>query len=231
MEFASLLGGGLLGGIGGFFSARSRRKALERFRQQQQEGIADARRITEERVAAVTGNPLIQAATNFIQESFAGDGGPLAEQFKKRLQVAQESRGLRRSTASAVAEASSLAAFRQQFLANLLPQAENFGTLGERFRQGILQQELPINIGSRTGAPIPGISQPNLQLMDPAGFDPISSIFSQGTQGAIGGFQVGSEFNRINQQNSFLEELRRRPSGGGGFGGGGGIASALGAFF
>jgi hypothetical protein len=203
------LGGGILGGIGGFFSSRARKKAAARFKRNQQIGITQARANTEQRVQALLDNPLISAASSFIQESFAGDGGPLADQLSKRLRVAQEARGLRRSTAGAVAEASSLAAFRQNFLASLLPQAQSFGTLGERFRGGILQQELPIQIGFNTGAPIPGVSAPSPQLQDPTGFDPISSVLSGGTSGGIGGFQVGSEFSRISSQNDFLESLRK----------------------
>ncbi len=228
--------GGIGGIVGGIFSSSARRRAQRRFRRQQQEGIADARRITEERVQAVLDNPLIQSASNFIQESFAGDGGPLAEQFRKRLEVAQESRGLRRSTAGAVAEASSLAAFRQNFLAQLLPQAQSFGTLGERFRQSILGQELPINIASHTGAPIPGISQASAELQNPAAFDGLASAFSGGVSGALGGGQIGQQLGasqqqlqQVSAQNDFLDALRTRGGGGvqsfGGFQSSGGVVT------
>lgn len=200
--------GGILGSIGGLFGANARKRALERFRARQQEGIRRARDVTEERVSALLDNPLLQSATQFIQRSFSGETDPLTEQFQKRLEVAQESRGLRRSTAGAVAEASALAAFRQNFLAGLLPQAERFGTLGERFRGQILQQELPIGIGFETGGQIPGVSQFTPDITDPTGFDPVSAALSGLTSGGIGGFQIGSQFDQIAQQNRFLDELR-----------------------
>jgi hypothetical protein len=213
-QLAGALTGGALGAIGGIFSSRARRKAAERFKKDQQAGITEARDRTEDRVSALLDNPVIEAANNFLLESFEGEGGPLADQFQRRLEVAQESRGIRRSRAGAVAEASSLAAFSQQFKASLLPQAQSFGTLGERFRQSILAQETPISIGFHTGAAIPGISNLSPELADPVGFDPLASAFQGAVQGASGGFQLGQtfagrgggaqqQFSEIDQQNRF----------------------------
>lgn len=219
------VGGALLGGLGGFFAARERRKALDRFRRRQQQGINRARSTTEERVTALTDNPLLKAANEFLLGSFTGDEtDPLTSQFSKRLQVAQESRGLRRSTAAAVAEASSLAAFRAQFLAGLLPQAERFGTLEERFRSNILQQELPIGIAFETGAPIPGVSQLTQDVG--GGFSPLAGAFQGAVSGGLGGFQIGSSFG---QQSAIQDALNR--GAGGGFGGAGqvGVDTSLGA--
>jgi hypothetical protein len=204
------LGGGFLGlvagGVGGFIAARERRKALERFRVRQQEGITRARADTESRVEALTDNPLLQAANRFLLGSFeGGEQDPLVDQFAKRLRVAQEARGLRRSTAGAVAEASSLAAFRTQLLANLLPQAERFGTLEERFRQRILSQELPIGIAFETGAPIPGVSQFTPDIGE--GFSPLAGAFQGAVSGGLGGAQIGQSFADRQQQNTLIGQL------------------------
>lgn len=195
--------GGIVGGLGDFFSSRERKKALRRFRRRQRTGIDEARERTESRVSDLLANPLIASASQFIQDSFSSDTDPLTEQFSKRLRVAQESRGLRRSVAGAVAEASSLAAFRQNFLQSLLPQAMEFGTVGERFRRGILAQEAPISVAYHTGSPLPGIT-PML--------DDVSPIAS-GLAGAIRGFGAGqsiqNSFSQNRFQNELLESLRR----------------------
>ena len=204
-NFEGALLGGALGALGGVFSSRAKRKAAERFRINQQAGINEARSRTDERVSQLLDNPLIQASNDFLLESFEGEGGALGNQFQRRLEAAQESRGIRRSRAGAVAEASSLAAFSQQFKASLLPQAQSFGTLGERFRQSILAQETPISIGFHTGAAIPGISNLDPRLSDPVGFDPLASAFQQGTAGALGGFQIQNGLNNQQQFNGNLQ--------------------------
>lgn len=200
-------GGSLLGAIGGFLESRSRRKALERFRRRQMIAIDESRQLTEQRVDALLNNPLIAAATDFIQGSFSEGGtDPLATNLAKGLRVAQEARGLRRSTAGAVAEASSLAAFRQNFLAQLLPQAQSFGTLGERFRQSIFAQEVPINVARLTGAPVPGMQfTPDVG----GGFDPLAAAFGGGTAGGLAGFQVSQQLSAASRQNDILSELQR----------------------
>ena len=214
-DLAAGIGLGAIGAIGGIFSSRARRKAAERFKRNQQAGIQEARDRTEDRVSALLDNPVIEAANNFLLESFEGTGGPLADQFQRRLEVAQESRGLRRSRAGAVAEASSLAAFSQQFKASLLPQAERFGTLGERFRTSILSQETPISIGFHTGAQIPGISNLSPELADPVGFDPLASAFQGFAQGAAGGFQISQGFSNQRRFNDQLAAAKGASAGGG----------------
>lgn len=202
-DFTGLVIGGLGGALGGYFSSRERRRAQEEFRRRQAEGIAEARRITEDRVQSLLENPLIAQASGFIQSSFEGGADdPLTQQFRRQLRVAQEERGLRRSTAGAVAEASSLAAFRQRFLQSLLPSAMEFGTVGERFRQRILAQETPLEVASRTGAALPGFTPPEFIP------SPMLSAFQGGIQGATGGFQIQQGLQQSQQSQQILDELR-----------------------
>ena len=210
-----LVGGGL-GAIGGFFESRSQRRAQRRFAEGQRRGIDQSRQIADERVAALLDSPLIRNASQFIQSQYESDTDPLTEQFGRRLRVAQESRGLRRSAPGAQAEAAGLAAFRTQYLTSLLPQAMEFGTLGERTRQGIFAQEVPINIGYHTGAPIPGVSQ----FLPPAP-DAVGSIFGGLASGFGSGFSIGTSYDRLGElgkENDLSDRLLRllesRESGG-----------------
>ena len=91
--FGLLLGAGL-GAFGGFLESRERRRAQEEFRRRQAAGITEARERTETRVGNLLDDPLIAASRQFIESSFAGGAdSPLEEQFRRQLQVAQESRG------------------------------------------------------------------------------------------------------------------------------------------
>lgn len=204
-EFMGQLGGAIVGGglglVGGIFESRERRRQQRAFRRGQRRGIDAARELTETRVDELMSDPLIVAARDFLESSYAEDGtDPLSEQFAKRLRVAQEARGLRRSTAGAVAEASSLAAFRQQHLASMLPQMRSFGTLGEDYRQRILTQEIPWNVAYQTGAAVPGITPP---AYVPGA---VSSALSGFVGGAMGGMQVGGA---LTAENPFQEYMAR----------------------
>lgn len=207
-DFWSATGGALVGGglglVGGILGSIDRERAQRRFRRRQREGLDAARELTEERVSDLMSDPLITAARDYIQSSYAEDGtDPLSEQFAKRLRVAQEARGLRRSTAGAVAEASSLAAFRQQHLASLLPQARSFGTLGEDYRQRILTQEVPWNVAYYTGAAVPGIQPP------PYIPSAVAGGFQGFVSGALGGAQIGQSLfgERQNPYQQYMGQI------------------------
>jgi hypothetical protein len=168
----------------------------------QQRGIDEARTLTEERVGQLMDDPLISTAREYLQSSFAEDGtDPLSEQFAKRLRVAQEARGLRRGTAGAVAEASSLAAFRQQHLSSMLPQMRSFGTLGEDYRQRILTQEVPWNVAYHTGAAVPNITPPAYIP------DSLSSAFGGAVSGMMGGAQIGQSFSQPNPYQNYMAQI------------------------
>ena len=200
------MGGALIGGIfgmaGGVMESIDRERTQRRFMRRQQQGITAARDLTETRVEDLLADPLITAARDYLETSFSEDDDPLSQQFTKRLRVAQEARGLRRGTAGAVAEASSLAAFRQQHLSSLLPQMRSFGTLGEDYRQRILQQEIPWNVAYHTGAAVPGITPPAY----------IPSALTSGMQGfasgAAGGYQIGSAMGQpSNPYEQYMQEI------------------------
>jgi hypothetical protein len=205
-NFAGQLGGAAIGGglglVGGILGSIDRERQQRRFRRRQREGIDAARELTEERVSNLMDDPLITAARDYLSSSFAEDGtDPLSEQFAKRLRVAQEARGLRRSTAGAVAEASSLAAFRQQHLASMLPQMRSFGTLGEDYRQRILTQEVPWNVAYYTGAAVPGIQPPAyIPSAVTAGFEGFVS-------GAMGGAQIGGAMTQQNPYQQYMGQI------------------------
>jgi hypothetical protein len=195
------LTGGVFGALGGIFGAMEQEDFHKWYRKAQQKGMDQGRALTEERVGALMDDPLISAARNYLQSSFAEDGtDPLSEQFGKRLRVAQEARGLRRTTAGAVAEASSMAAFRQQHLAGMLPQMRQFGTLGEDYRQRILTQEIPWGVAYETGSAVPGITP---RQYSPG---PLSSGFAGFTSGMLGGAQIGQSMTQDNPFEQFMAQ-------------------------
>lgn len=195
------IGGGILGGLGAGLDAWLSNDR-QWFGRAQQTGINEARERTEQRVADLLANPLIASATDFIQSRFSSEGlSALGEQLQKNLRVAQEARGLRRSTAGAVAEASSLAAFREQELMQLLDPALRFGTLGEDYRQRITQIETPISVAFHTGSAVPGITPPPART-------PFSDLFGGIASGFAGGMAAGRSFTDAQQQESLLDEIR-----------------------
>lgn len=224
------LGGGILGGLGSFFQAREQKKAFRRFRKRQASAISQARDFTDARVQDILNSPLIAQGRSFVERTFGDPGSsPLAQSLQKQLRVAQEARGLRRSTAGAVAEASSLAGFEQQLRQQLLPQTLRFGLLPEQLRQNILSFETPLRIGAGTGLSVSGL-QPAPGLAGGfAGAGSLSSILGQGALGAAGGFQIGQGIENSIAADARAAELldlirsQRR----GGLGGGGADFSTL----
>lgn len=218
MAFGDALLGGTLGafsqGIGapfvGAFSASeeadARARAFQRFRAQQRQGIHEAVTSADAAGQAASRSPLAREAKRFLFDVYRGGNTQQANEFAQGLRVAQESRGLRRSTSGAVAEASSLAAFNANLRAQLLPAVEQFATLAERTRNTRLQADLPAQIGFYTGAPIPGISNQNALLGNP----------TSGLAESINAGSAGQAAFTSNFFNTFGALA------GGGFGGGGG---------
>lgn len=207
----SSLGSAIGGAFGGMSEAEARQVAFRRFREQQQMGIHRSVTQADEIGQSIAKSPLAMEAKRFLFDVYRGGNTQQANEFSQGLRVAQESRGLRRSTSGAVAEASSLAAFNANLRAQLLPQVESFATLAERVRNNRLQTDLPAQIGFYTGAPIPGISNQNALLGDPTAFN----TTVQAQRGATAGFASG-----LSQGSSVF--------GGMGGGGGGGLGGMLG---
>jgi hypothetical protein len=208
-QLATAFLGATLGGLGAFFGAREQKKAFRRFRKRQSLAIEDARKFADERVASILDSPLIKLSREFVEGTLRDPGSsPLAEGLRKSLRVAQEARGLRRSTAGAVAEASSLAGFQQQLRAQLLPQAQQLGVLPEQLRQSIIGFEAPLRIAQATGLNFTGFgTAPGLEAGF-AGGGSLSSILSQSAQGFLGGAQAGAAFqNNLAQQRREAELL------------------------
>lgn len=179
--------GAILGGIGGFLSAESKRRAQTRFRRRQRAAIKEARQFADQRVAAITGSELFKGAKGFLESSF-GDplSSPLAQDFARGVRQAQAARGLLFGGAAVSQEASGLSAFSQNLRTRLLPQALQFAQAPEQIRQSVLGFEAPIRVAAKTGAALPGITPP--QILD----SPLASAFQQAAAGAAGGFQIGS---------------------------------------
>jgi hypothetical protein len=188
-------GGGLVGGtlglVGGLIQAHQQKKAFRTFRKRQSLAIEEARRFADERVAALTGEgTLNKRGVDFLQGTFDNpENSPLADQLRKSIRVAQESRGLRRSTVGAVAEARALGAFTQTQRQALLPSLIQFGTVGENIRQGVLSFEAPLRIANATGLNAsgfnfaPGLAPPGSSL---------NEAITGGIAGFAGGFNIGS---------------------------------------
>jgi len=218
--------GGITGGLGSFFGARESKKAFRRFRKRQAGAITKAREFTDERIAALTGpGTLLGLGTEFLRGTFSDpESSPLAESLTKGLRVAQESRGLRRSTIGAVSEARALGAFTQNLRSSLLPAVQQFGTLPETLRQSILGFELPIHIGRATGLNVSGLGvAPGLEAGFASGGS-TSAILSGAASGLLGGANIGFGFQQMQQNQQELDALRSRrgqnqnqSAGGGGF--------------
>ncbi len=189
------IAGGLLGGIGNFLNQHQARKDFRTFKRRQREAIKKSRAFADERVTELLDSPLLRMGREFLEGTFASpETSPLADQLRKGLRVAQQSRGLRRGTVGAVAEARALGAFTQQLRASLLPQVESFGTLPERLRQSVLGFELPIRIGQAVGLNVAGLgAAPGLE----SGLSPGSSLgaaLGGAIPGAAGGASLGFGF-------------------------------------
>jgi hypothetical protein len=170
------------------------------------------------RVAAGPAPPrtLYERGVQFLAGTFdRPEDSPLADQLRKSLRVAQESRGLRRSVAGAVGEARALGAFTQNLRASLLPSMMQFSTLPEQLRQSIIGFEAPLRTAAATGAPVPGLGPVNPGSLFPG---VAGGIFQQGVAGALGGFQMGSAISaqaqQVQQNEQLIEAIRqsRQPS-------------------
>ena len=196
-----------VGAFGASEEADARARAFQRFRAQQREGIHTATLNADAIGQSVSQSPLALEGKKFLFDIFRDGGGQQANEFAQGLRVAQQARGLRTSTAGAVAEATSLAAFNSNLRAQLLPAVEQFATLGERVRNQRLGVDAPLLIGYSTGAPIPGISNQNALLGDP----------QSGLANAIAAGSAGQAAFTSNFFNTFGAIA------GGGFGGAGGL--------
>lgn len=200
---AGALIGGLFGLAGGLIGGYERKKAQTKFRRRQRAAIGAARQFADERIQQLLGSPLLRQGMEFLEGTFARpEDSPLADQLRKSLRVAQESRGLRRSVAGAVGEARALGAFTQNLRASLLPEVARFGTLPEQLRQSIIGFETPLRVAAATGAPVPGIQANPEQLF--GGF--LGSSLGQAAAGAAGGFQIGSA---LSFQQQMLQQQQR----------------------
>lgn len=175
--------------------------------------IADV--FSREGAAPAPPRTLFERGVQFLAGTFdRPEDSPLADQLRKSLRVAQESRGLRRSVAGAVGEARALGAFTQNLRASLLPQLVQFGTLPEQLRQSVLGFEAPLRVASATGAPIPGISGRPSDLFP----NFVGSTLGEAAAGAAGGFQIGRQFDQQAeleaQRQQFIDEIRAARRGG-----------------
>jgi hypothetical protein len=215
---AAGLASGLLGGLfaagGSILGAREKKKAFRRFRKRQRIAIDQAREFADERVAALTGeDSLIGRGINFLKGTFDDPAGsPLADQLRKSIQVAQESRGLRRSTIGAVSEARALGAFTQKQRQSLLPELVRFGTVGENLRQSIISFEMPLRVGAATGLNVTGLQPAAGMGQGFSGGGAASSALNSFASGFLGAGQIGmaaaDSLQRSDQNASILNEIR-----------------------
>jgi hypothetical protein len=227
MNLGAILGGGgaalggILGGIGNIFSQRQARKDFRTFKRRQREAIKKSRAFADERVTELLDSPLLRMGREFLEGTFSSpEASPLADQLRKSIRVAQQSRGLRRGVVGAVSESRALGAFTQQLRASLLPQVQSFGTLPERLRQSVLGFELPIRIGQAVGLNVSGLgAAPGLE----SGLSPGSSLaagLGGGISGAAGGaslgFGIANQITAAQDKTRLLELLENQGSAGGG---------------
>jgi hypothetical protein len=139
------------------------------------------------RVDEILSDPLLQSARGFLQGTFdnAADS-PLAQDFRKGIQQAQSARGTFFGGAAVNAEAAGLGAFSQRLRQDLLPQALQFGQLGEQLRQSVLGFEAPLRTAAATGGGGLGDSR---GLVGP-------SILGEAISGAAGGAAAGFNLQR-----------------------------------
>lgn len=195
-----LIVGGALGAIGGAFAARSSKK----FRRRQRKAIQSARDFADETVSSIVNDELFTSAREFLRGTFAEDGdSPLAQDFGKSIRAAQSVRGTFSGNIGAAQEAIGTSGFQQRLRSQLLPQALAFAEAPERLRQQILGFEAPLRVAAATGARLPGLG-PTGSLGSSVG-----SAFTGGISGALGGFQIGSEFDAQRAFNAQLDELRQ----------------------
>ena len=193
-----LIVGGALGALGGAQSERQQRK----FRRRQRRAIAEARKFADETVTKITEGELFSSATDFLKSTFADAAdSPLAQDFAKSIRAAQSVRGTFSGNIGAAQEAVGTSGFAQRLRQSLLPQAQAFAEAPERLRQSILALEAPLRSAAATGATIGGLGAAG----SIGGF---GSALTGGVSGALGGFQIGSQFDAQQSFQSQLDALR-----------------------
>jgi len=134
------------------------------------------------RVEEILADPILMQARQFLEGTFANAAdSPLAQDFAKGIGAAQSSRGTFFGGAGISAEAGGLAAFSQSLRQDLLPQALQFGQLGEQLRQSVIGFEAPLRTAAATGGSGLGDSS---QLIGP-------NVFGSALKGAISGGAAG----------------------------------------
>lgn len=180
--------GGVLGLAGNLIQAQQAKRAQTRFRRRQRRAIQEARTFADQTAQRIQDNPLFSSAADFLQRTFDDAGGsPLVQDFQKQIQASQSSRGLFFGGASAAGEAGGLAVAAQRLRQDLLPNIRNFTVLPEQIRQSTLAQESTLRAAAATGAPLPGLAQPQF-------IDPISASIQGAIQGGTAGAALGGEF-------------------------------------